>query len=263
MWSVTTGRNGTQGPTASRYCLAITRATWATCPKSCTTQAASSCWSVTLPRPGCSPGRSSSRARELPRAQQLQIRGTELGKLGHQGLQGTVGVSQPVSKAIVGFEADIWSLGKDDAGARDPIGLFTVDEMSDVVERTERFGTFGASNPRLAQAVQERPDAGGRTSKHLYRQVEIEIHRVLTFTETAMPCSRVRRRSTPANYSACTRLRAVSASFPNRDISSGRASMSPREVWKFTTQALKTNVPSMSALDRNASPLFSTAVRRC
>ncbi len=48
--------------------------------------------------------------------------------------------------------------------------------MPHYIERTERFGTFGASNPRLTQAVEERPEGGGRTSKHLYRQVEIEIH---------------------------------------------------------------------------------------
>ena len=38
--------------------------------------------------------------------------------------------------------------------------------------------------------------------------------------------------------------------------------MSPSDVWKFTMQALNTNLPPMSALDRNASPLFSTAVSR-
>src|SRR5213594_235645 len=60
-WSVSTGRKGTHGPTSSRYCFAITRAACATCPRSCATHAASSCRSVTRPKLGCSPGRSSSR----------------------------------------------------------------------------------------------------------------------------------------------------------------------------------------------------------
>ena len=36
-----TGRYARHGPTASRYCFAITRAVCATCPKSCATQVAS------------------------------------------------------------------------------------------------------------------------------------------------------------------------------------------------------------------------------
>ena len=49
---VSTGKKGTQGPTSWRYCFAMTRATCATCPKSCTTQAASSWRSVTGPSLG-------------------------------------------------------------------------------------------------------------------------------------------------------------------------------------------------------------------
>src|SRR2546422_581460 len=33
------------------------------------------------------------------------------------------------------------------------------------------------TDPGLAQPVEERPERGGRTSQHVYRQVEVEMHR--------------------------------------------------------------------------------------
>src|SRR5713226_1386990 len=81
-----------------------------------------------------------------------------------------------MAETIVRCEAEIGSFGENDASTRDPIGLLTVDEMPHHIERAERFGTFSASSPGRSQAVEERPEGGGRTSQDLYRQVEIEVH---------------------------------------------------------------------------------------
>src|SRR6185436_3833043 len=74
--------------------------------------------------------------------------------------------------------------------------------------------------------------------------------------------SSIDRRIAPQAGLASARRRPASTVFPNRDTSGGRASISPRDVWKFTMQALKANVSPTSAFDRKASPLFSTAVSR-
>ncbi len=52
----------------------------------------------------------------------------------------------------------------------------------------------------------------------------------------------------------------AAASLPRRESSGSNASMSPSDVRKFTMQARSANRPPTSALDRNASPLFSTRV---
>ncbi len=138
MWSVSTGRKGTQGPTSSRK--------------------------IELP------------GREFPGAQQVQIRGTQAGEFGKQGLQRGACVPRAVAETIVGGEAEIGTFGENDASARDPIGLLTIDQMPHHVERTERIGTFGPSNPGRSHAVEQRPERGGGTLQDLYRQVEIEVH---------------------------------------------------------------------------------------
>src|SRR3989449_10462163 len=94
---------------------------------------------------------------KLPGAEQLQIRGTQPGELGDQGLQGAACVSRPVAEAIVGLEAEVGPPCENDAGARDPVGLLTVDQVPHYIERTERVGTFSPFDPGLTQAVEERP----------------------------------------------------------------------------------------------------------
>ena len=95
------------------------------------------------------------------------------------------------------------------------------------------------------------------------RRVVRRANRVLTCLPLAEP---VAQRSLHIgllnNYTSAFRLRAASVSRPNRDNSGGSASISRSDVWKLTMHARKRYLPPTSALDRNASPLFSTAVSR-
>src|SRR2546425_8273169 len=113
---------------------------------------------------------------QLPGAEQLEIRGAQPGEFGEQGLQGTAHVARPVAESIVWLEAEVGSPCENDARPRDPVGLLTVDQMPHDIERTERVGAFPAPHPRLAQAVEQRAQRGGRASQQLYRQIEIEFH---------------------------------------------------------------------------------------
>src|SRR2546425_6297275 len=113
---------------------------------------------------------------QLPGAEQLEIRGAQPGEFGEQGLQGTAHVARPVAESIVWLEAEVGSPCENDARPRDPVGLLTVDQMPHDIERTERVGAFPAPHPRLAQAVEQRAQRGGRASQQVYRQIEIEFH---------------------------------------------------------------------------------------
>ncbi len=79
-----------------------------------------------------------------------------------------------MAETIVRLEAEIRPPVQDDACARDPIGLFPVDQVPHHIERTERVETFGAADPGLAEAAEERLEDGGGTSKDIDRQVKIE-----------------------------------------------------------------------------------------
>src|SRR3989454_4768140 len=81
-----------------------------------------------------------------------------------------------LAESIVWLEAEVGSPCENDARPRDPVGLLTVDQMPHDIERTERVGAFPAPHPRLAQAVEQRAQRGGRASQQLYRQIEIEFH---------------------------------------------------------------------------------------
>src|SRR2546421_3417445 len=117
------------------------------------------------------------RPSELPGLELLEVRSAQSRELGEERLGGAPRVARPVAEPIVRLEAEIGPLGKNDARSRDPIGFLTVDEVPYHVERTERFGTLGASDPRLAETVEQRPQRGGRASQYFDRQIQVEIHR--------------------------------------------------------------------------------------
>src|SRR5881394_3554158 len=98
--------------------------------------------------------------RELPGSEQAQVRGAQPGELVEQGFGPSVDVASAVAETIVGLEAGIGSPGKDDPRARDPVGFLAVDEMPHDIERAERLGTLGATNPRLTDATKEARERG-------------------------------------------------------------------------------------------------------
>ena len=129
---------------------------------------------------------------QLPGPEQIEVRGTQLSEFGEQGCEGAAYVARPVAESIVRLEAKVGSFRKHDAGARNPVGLFTVNQMPDHIEGAEGVGTLRASGPRLPQTVEERAERRGRASQHLHRRLEIEMHGrqvgcvpALTMTATA------------------------------------------------------------------------------
>ena len=139
------------------------------------------------------PQRHTPQARVLPRevelpcgkppgTEEIQIRSPQPSELGQERRQGPAGVARPVAETVVWLEAEIGSLRKDDAGPWDPVGFFPVDQMSDDIEGTEGVGTFRTSDPRLAEAVEQRAERVGHASEQRNRQLEIEMHGLILRT---------------------------------------------------------------------------------
>src|SRR5688572_26499861 len=115
---------------------------------------------------------------ELPRPQQLEVVSSQPRKLVEQRRQRPIDVSGAVPESIVRLEPRAWSAREDDARARDPVRLLTVDQMSDDIEGAERLRAFVAANPRLGQAAKQGLQRRRRTREHIDRQIEIEVHDV-------------------------------------------------------------------------------------
>src|SRR5260370_6162416 len=109
------------------------------------------------------PGESELLRAKVPRFELLQVGRPQSRELGEQGLRGASHVARPVAESIVRLEAEIGPAIENDASPRHPIGFLAVDEVPDDIERTERFGTFLASDPRLVETIEQRPEGGGRT----------------------------------------------------------------------------------------------------
>src|SRR4051812_8950808 len=77
-------------------------------------------------------------------------------------------------ESIVRLKATIRTLGKDDSGARHPVGFLAVDEMTDVVERAERVQTFGAALERARDVLKEHPQCAGSAPEDVNSVREIE-----------------------------------------------------------------------------------------
>ena len=87
-------------------------------------------------------------------------------------------MSRAVTEPIVRFESGIGPLLQDDPRARDPVGLFTVDQVADHVERAEGLGTFVYTGPRIGKAVEQHFQRSRSAREHFYGTVEIEIHKI-------------------------------------------------------------------------------------
>ncbi len=168
--------NGTQGPTSSRYCFAITRSIWARWPRSWTTQLASSWRRVTGPRPGWSPGRFEADRGQLPGREQIEIGGAEFGKLGQETIESAADVAGPMAEAVVGLEAWFGTLGENDLGTRYPIGLLTINQVTDDIERAEGVGSFDGVAPFVREVAQDRVESLRRPGENRGGLGEIELH---------------------------------------------------------------------------------------
>lgn len=93
---------------------------------------------------------------EIPGPEDPQILGALCGELVEQGIECPFGVSGPVTEAVVRLEATVLALREDNPGAGHPVGFFTVNQMANVVEWTERVRTFRAPGPFRTDVPQER-----------------------------------------------------------------------------------------------------------
>ena len=142
--------------------------------------------------------------REVPAAQRREVLLAEAGELVEELLQVLPCTVVRVREAVERLEAAVCVLGEDDAGARDPVGAFTVDEMADVVERGERVRTLVRLDPWFGQAAQQSAQRDGCSFEDGDGFTQFEAHDVLPIesrtqaqrnvSEGAAPSSRQRTR---------------------------------------------------------------------
>ena len=88
-----------------------------------------------------------------------------------------VNVKIPVTNTAREFSGPVIRQLSHEGIALNVTAILTVDQVPNIVEHTERAGTFRASHPRRIQAAEQRLERRGRTSQGVYRQIEIEVHR--------------------------------------------------------------------------------------
>src|SRR6266550_3355911 len=93
-----------------------------------------------------------------------------------QRLWRAIQIARAMTESIVRLEAGIRPASEDDARAGNPIRLLAVDHVSDDIKRTEGLRPFCASNPLRGETAEERLQRRRRTTEHLRRQIEIEVH---------------------------------------------------------------------------------------
>src|SRR4029077_7307238 len=114
--------------------------------------------------------------RQVPGFERAEILGAEPGELVEEGVEGALRIPRAVTESVVRLEAPGGALRENDAGARHPIGFLAVDQVTDVVEGTERLRPLRAASPWRTDVAQQRAKRCGRAFENLGRQHEIEVH---------------------------------------------------------------------------------------
>src|SRR5262245_65481297 len=94
--------------------------------------------------------------RQLPGGEKLEVIVSELAELGQEAVEGAPNVAGPMAESVIRLEAWLWTLSQNDPGARDPVGLLAVNQVTDHIEWTEGVWTFD----RAALLVGPSVDAG-------------------------------------------------------------------------------------------------------
>ena len=161
---------------ASRYCFAITRTIPAICPKSCTTQVANSCRSVTVPNSGRSPSSARSVSVNRPGRERREVLDTHSLELGEEAGQRLATTLVEMCETIVRRRTAARTFRKDEPGARDPIRALAVDELADDDTRAPSVGPFRRVKPCRVQLMQHRVQRTRRAVEDPDALREVEGH---------------------------------------------------------------------------------------
>jgi len=114
---------------------------------------------------------------EAPVSDDLEVGLATLGEAVEERVQRPAGEATELGEAVKGLERPALAVLQDDAGARDPVGLFAVDEMADHVERAPSVGAFVGVVPWSARAAEEASDHGRSAFQDVECLREVEAHR--------------------------------------------------------------------------------------
>src|SRR5215217_5364538 len=107
------------------------------------------------------------RTREAPAAQGREVRGAQRLELIEQLRDALAFALVILREAIVRLERLRGPVREDHAGARDPVGALTMNQVAEVVERAEGVGPLVASRPCVRQAAEQRTEGRGRAREDL------------------------------------------------------------------------------------------------
>src|SRR6266511_674129 len=113
---------------------------------------------------------------QVPGLEHPEVLGTQACELIEQGIVGALRSPCAVTEPIIRLEAPVGTLRENDARPGHPIGFLAIDQMADVVERTEGIWPLCTARPGRTDLPQERAQRCGRAFQNLDRQLEIEFH---------------------------------------------------------------------------------------
>src|SRR5215210_710717 len=82
-------------------------------------------------------------------------------------------------EAVERIERPAATLLEDDPGSRDPVRALSVNQVAEVVERTECVGTLVGARPGFGHSTEQRSEDGRGVLEHLHRLREVEFARRL------------------------------------------------------------------------------------
>lgn len=111
-----------------------------------------------------------------PGVKHLKIGSAELREFRQKGCERATGIPVPMPKSIVGLEARVSPLRENDPRARNPVGLLSVDEVPNHIERTERVRPLVGAGPLVWKAVEKGVQRSRSASKDSGCAVESKLH---------------------------------------------------------------------------------------
>src|SRR5688500_17340323 len=100
-------------------------------------------------------GQSQLDGRELPGRQQLEVCRAQPSELVQQRRERAISIACVMTKPVVRLEREIGAAREDDAGARHPVGLLAVDQVTHDIKGTERVRPLRGAGPAVIEAGEE------------------------------------------------------------------------------------------------------------
>ena len=167
----------------------MTRLVCAMWPRSCATQVARSCRSVTAPNSGCSPSMASSRSDRFQLRKVATFSRLSCSNSSSRTQRLLPWLSLAWANQSYRLEAPIRALREDDAGPRNPVGAFAVNQVPDVVVGAERVRPLVGRGPGVRQAIEQRAERRRSPRENRDTLFELEIHsRILPHATREAPC---------------------------------------------------------------------------